>query len=297
MPNGISKLRPVVKCYGGKHYLAKWIISQFPEHQIYLEPFGGAASVLLNKTPVGVEVYNDLNLRITNIFRVLQKQGADFAARMEFVPYSQKEFEDAGTYPPGATDLDKAVCDYIRYRQSFGGKGTTWSCTTGRPRGGKAGDVNAWLTAIDQLPEITARLMRVQFLHQPAIQAIRRFDSPETLIYCDPPYLPETREANSRDIYCVEMTEADHRGLADVLNACASAVVLSGYPSALYDTLYKNWRRVYKSIANHAAGGKTKSRKTEVLWIKDAATKRAGGSSAETTLAPADQTEGSGMAA
>jgi len=266
---GQTRLRPPVKWHGGKHYLADRIIAEFPEHRVYLEPFGGAASVLLNKRPVDVEAYNDLDLRITRLFRVLQQQGADFVARVRFIPYSQKEFEDAATYPQGASDLDKAVCDFVRWRQSFGGKGKTWSYTTSRARGGMAGDVNAWWTAIDQLPEIVERLKRVEILHQPAFEAIHRFDSAETLIYCDPPYLHETRDPNSCKVYGVEMSERDHRQLAEVLRACRSRVVLSGYPSKLYDELFRSWRRVEFDIANHAAGGRRKARKTEVLWIKE----------------------------
>jgi DNA adenine methylase len=136
-------LRPPVKWHGGKHYLAKRIISLFPPHRIYLEPFGGAASVLLNKAPAEVEAYNDLDLKITRLFRVLQKQGREFAERVQFVPYSEYEFESADCYPPSASDIDKAVCDFIRWRQSFGGRCKTWSCTTTRARGGMAGDVNA----------------------------------------------------------------------------------------------------------------------------------------------------------
>ena len=154
MTRANKKLRPPVKWHGGKRYLADWIIDHFPAHRIYLEPFGGAASVLLNKPPVDVEAYNDLDLRITRLFRVLQHQGPDFISRVQFIPYSQKEFEDAGVYPVDATDMDKAVCDFVRWRQSFGGRGTHWSCTTGRARGGMAGDVNAWWTAIEGLPAI-----------------------------------------------------------------------------------------------------------------------------------------------
>lgn len=267
--SGRTNLRPPVKWHGGKHYLAGRIISYFPAHRVYLEPFGGAASVLLNKPPVDVEAYNDLDLRITRLFRVLQTQGPEFVSRVQLIPYSQKEFEDAVTYPAESTNLDKAVCDFVRWRQSFGGKGTTWSYTTSRARGGMAGDVNAWWTAIDQLPAIIERLKRVQILHQPALDAIRRFDGPDTLTYCDPPYLHETRDANSRDVYGVEMSEVDHRELASALNACTGMVVLSGYPSPLYEELFGHWRRVEFDIANHAAGGRRKTRKTEVLWMKD----------------------------
>ena len=132
-------LRPPVKWHGGKHYLAKRIISLFPPHKIYLEPFGGAASVLLNKIPVDVEAYNDLDLRITRLFRVLQRKGQEFVERLKFIPYSEYEFNNAAEYPAKASDLDKAMCDFIRWRQSFGGRGKAWSCTTRRARGGMSG--------------------------------------------------------------------------------------------------------------------------------------------------------------
>ncbi len=154
-------IRPPVKWHGGKRYLAKRIIEHFPKHRIYLEPFGGAASVLLNKPPCEVETYNDLDLRITRLFRVLRDQGSEFVRRVRFIPYSQPEFDAAADYPDGAIDLDMAICDFVRWRQSFGGKGKSFSYTIGRARGGMAGDVNAWWTAIDQLPEIIERLRRV----------------------------------------------------------------------------------------------------------------------------------------
>ena len=239
----------------------------FPSHRIYLEPFGGAASVLLNKPPVEVEAYNDLDLKVTRLFRTLQKKGQEFVERIRFVLYSEYEFESAACYPEDASEIDKAICDYIRWRQSFGGRGKTWSCTTKRARGGMAGDVNAWWTAIDQLPEIIERLKRVQILSQSAIKAIRRFDHPEALIYCDPPYLHETRAANSRDVYGIEMTEEEHHELSEVLNKCVSKVIISGYPSALYEEVFRSWRRAEFDIANHAAGGKKKLRKHETLWM------------------------------
>src|SRR4051794_27779199 len=123
----MSTIRPPVKWPGGKRYLARRIIEQFPTHRIYLEPFGGGASVLLNKPPVDVEVYNDIDLRITRLFRVLQKQPGEFLARARFIPYSQVEFEEAVDYPPDADDLDMAIRDFVRWRQSFGGLGQSWS--------------------------------------------------------------------------------------------------------------------------------------------------------------------------
>jgi DNA adenine methylase len=232
-----------------------------------LEPFGGGASVLLNKPPVDVETYNDLDLRITRLFRVLRDNGEAFLAKVQLIPYSQVEFEEAKDYPECASDLDCAVCDFVRWRQSFGGKGGSWSYTTGRARGGMAGDVNAWWTAIEMLPQVIDRLRRVQIVCQPALDAVHRFDHAEGLIYCDPPYVHAVRSKGSTDVYGVEMSDDDHRQLAAGLHNCKSKVVLSGYPSDLYKELYGDWRRVDFDIANHAAGGKKKAREVECLWM------------------------------
>lgn len=260
-------MRPPVKWHGGKRYLAKRIIEHFPPHRIYLEPFGGGASVLLNKEPVEVETYNDLDHRITRLFKVLRDQGADFLTKARLTPYSQIEFEAAAEYLPNATDLDMALCDFTRWRQSFGGKGDGWSYTTSRARGGMAGDVNAWWTAIEHLPEIVNRLRRVQIICQSAYEAIPRFDHEDALVYCDPPYVHSTREQNSRMVYHTEMSDEDHGRLAAILRKCKGKVVVSGYPSPLYESLYGGWRRFTFDIANHAAGGKRKGRETECIWM------------------------------
>jgi DNA adenine methylase len=260
-------LRPPLKWYGGKFYLARWIISHFPTHRVYLEAFGGGASVLLNKPPAAVETYNDIDARITRFFRVLRDHGDAFSKRVRLVPYSQIEFADAANEARNATDIDHAVRDFIRWRQSFVGRGQTWSYTVGRSRGGKAEQVNGWWNAIDRLPEIIERLRRVQIICQSAFDAIARFDHPEGLIYCDPPYVHSTRDPHSRAVYHHEMTDDEHCKLAAVLRRCKAAVVISGYQSTLYDELYHDWRRVSREVPNRAAGARSKGRKTECLWM------------------------------
>lgn len=263
----IPMIRPPIKWYGGKRYLAARIVKLFPLHRVYLEPFGGGASVLLNKRPVDVETYNDLDQRVTRLFRVLRDQGDAFLSKVRLIPYSQVEFRRAKECQATATDLDRAVCDFVRWRQSFGGKGESWSYTTGRARGGMAGDVNAWWTAIEMLPEVIDRLRRVQIICQSAFEAIPRFDHHDGLIYCDPPYAHGTRAKGSTNVYGVEMSDHDHRRLAELLRSCKSRVVLSGYPSDLYGKLYSDWNKVDFDIANHAAGGRKKARETECVWM------------------------------
>lgn len=263
---GRGKVRPPVKWHGGKHYLARRIVGYFPEHHTYLEPFGGAASVLLNKAPSMVEVYNDLDERVTRLFRVLRDHGQEFRRRLSLTPYSEIEFHEAAA--PSDDEIEQARRDFVRWRLSLGGRGDSFSFTLHRVRRRMADVVSGYLSAIDeQLPLIVERLRTVEILRRPAIEVIQKWDSPQTLIYCDPPYVPSTRQQNSREVYGREMSEEDHEELASVLSKCRSRVVLSGYPSRLYDKLYSAWKRAEFDIANHAAGGRRKERERECLWM------------------------------
>lgn len=264
-----SQLRPPVKWHGGKYYLARWIAAQFPEHHTYVEPFGGAASVLLNKAPARVEVYNDLDSRITNLFEVLRDNGEELRRSLTLTPYSEVEFQKSESVSKvSSSPVERARRDFVRWRLSLGGRRESFSFTAHRVRRGMADIVSGYLSAIDeQLPLIIERLRRVQIMCRPALEVIAYWDRGDTLIYCDPPYVHETRHGGSRDIYGVEMSEQDHRELATCLNGCKANVILSGYPSQLYGELYRGWRILSRDIPNHAAGGRSKRRQQEMLWL------------------------------
>lgn len=259
-------LRPPVKWHGGKYYLCHRIVECLPQHHTYVEPFGGAASVLLNKTPSQVEVYNDLDQRITRLFRVIRDHGEELHRRLSLSPYSEEEFRNASE--PSDDEIEQARRDFMRWRLSLGGRGDSFSFTLHRVRRGMADVVSGYLSMIDdQLPLIIERLRSVEIVSRQAIDVIRSWDNDATVIYADPPYVPSTRQKGSRSIYGCEMNEADHRELAVVLRKCKSKVILSGYPSALYEELYADWRTLTFDIANHAAGGRSKDRKKEILWM------------------------------
>jgi DNA adenine methylase len=259
-----TPIRPPVKWHGGKFYLAERIVRLFPPHRVYVEPFGGGASVLLNKPPADVEVYNDLDERVVRLFRVLRNDFDEFVRRLRLTPYAQREFADAADCPAGADDVERARCDFVRWRQSFGGKGQSFSYTTARSRRGMADVVSGYLSAVEGLADVVNRLRRVQFMCQPAAELIPRYNLPDALVYCDPPYAHGTRADPAA--YRFEMTDDDHRALAGVLAAHAGPAAVSGYRCPLYDELYGRWHRTEFDVAMHAAGGSTKSRATECVW-------------------------------
>jgi DNA adenine methylase len=162
--------------------------------------------------------------------------------------------------------VQRAFWFFILCRQSLAGRRDSFApLSRTRTRRGMNEQASAWQSAVEGLPAVHARLWRVAILNRPAVEVIRQQDGPDTLYYLDPPYVHETRAAPN--VYgAFEMTEADHRELLDVLRQCRGKVLLSGYPSTLYDTALAGWSRHTFDLPNNAAGGKAKGRETEVLW-------------------------------
>ena len=261
-----KRIRPPVKWHGGKYYLAPRIASLLPAHHTYVEPFGGAASVLLNKAPSLVEVYNDLDGRITRLFRVLRDHGQEFVRRASLTPYSEAEFKECLLSSDKKDEIEMARMDFVRWRLSIGGRGDAFSFTQHRVRRGMADVVSGFLSAIDdELPMIIERLRRVQITQRNALDVIRKWDSPETVFYCDPPYVHASRVRS--DVYGKEMSDDDHRALLSLLGKCKGKIVLSGYATQLYEEFLGEWHVMKFDMANHAAGGRVKARTCEMLWL------------------------------
>jgi DNA adenine methylase len=266
MPVTSPRVRPPLKWHGGKHYLAAKIVALMPSHTHYVEPFAGGLSVLLAKDPKGVgEVVNDLDLRLSNFWRVLQAEEpfAQFRRIVEAVPFSEVEWADAGE--PADGPVERAVRFFISCRQSLAGRMNEFApLSRRRTRRGMNEQASAWINAVDGLAAVHARLRRVVILNRDALDVIRQQDGPETLFYLDPPYLCETRARPS--VYTHEMTPAQLEELLEVIARCRGKVMLSGYPSELYDGRLAGWTRHEFELPNQAAGGKHKRRMTEVVW-------------------------------
>jgi len=268
------QLTKPLKWHGGKHFLADWIISLMPKkHDLYLEPFVGSGAVLFRKSPVGVaEVINDLNADISNFFRVLRVPSlfVTFRRTLEYIPFGRRAWEHAREQLKSQTDADpvrRAVWFFICNRLSHAGRMAAFTgVTTSRVRCGFQADVAAYLGVVDGLGEVHHRLKRVLIENRPAIELIPKYDRRGAVIYCDPPYVPCTRK--SVGVYGeFEMDDVAHGEFLDAITAVTNAKVLvSGYESRMYTRRLKGWTRHERDIANHAAGGKQKERKTELVW-------------------------------
>ncbi|WP_299538256.1 DNA adenine methylase [uncultured Herbaspirillum sp.] len=267
--------RPALRYHGAKFRLSSWIQSFFPPHTCYVEPFGGAAGVLLQKPRCYAEVYNDLDGDVVNLFRVLR----DPIARSQLVdavrltPYAREEFVEAWT--PSEDPIERARRLCIRAQMGFGSAGATKGMTgfridTKRAYGTAQHDWTAYPDAIEAAGE---RLRGVLIENRPAIEVMVQHDGPETLHFVDPPYVFETRVPRIKNgkiqAYRHEMDDAAHVELLSILTSLRGMVVLSGYYTDLYHARLPGWT-LHQTKARISAGRGTKV-KTECVWINPAA--------------------------
>lgn len=253
--------------YGGKYSHLDWLLPLLPETTHYCDVFGGSAAVLINRPPSPVETYNDVDSELVNFFRVLRSQKDALVEAIGLTPFSREELALACSDADGLSELERARRFFIRARQVRTGLAQTasagrWAHCKLTSRAGMAGAVSRWLGSVEDLSLIAQRLLRVQIENAPALEVIARYDSPETLFYCDPPYVHQTR--GDSKAYGHEMTDADHRALAASLRTLHGKVALSGYDGPLYNELYAGWNRIE---APAKLCHSVKQSRTEVLWV------------------------------
>ncbi len=266
------KPRAPVAWYGGKAYYADWIIETFPAHRVYVEPFGGAANVLLRKALSEVEVYNDIDDRVVNLFRVLRDPALFERLRigLDLTPYARGEFAAVIDAEASADPVENARRFFVACRQARGGIGMSkltknfWAFSK-RTRRGMAEPVSKYLSSIEGLVDVAERFRTVMIESRPALELISRYDGPDTLFYMDPPYLPDTRYAGKASTYAFEMSREEHAELVTAIIAARGKVVLSGYANDLYGEMLAGWRsekRRTKSFMSNS--GKERE---EILWM------------------------------
>lgn len=261
---------PAIRYHGGKFRLAPWIIEQMPEHVCYVEPFGGAAGVLLQKPRSYSEVYNDLDGEVVNLFRVLRNpelnQRLQDACRL--TQYSRDEFCHA--QEPATDSVERARRMVVRACMGFGsaaGIGGN-SGFRGDSKRKYATAAHLWERYPENLAALCQRLQGVIIENKDALSVMRAHDAQTTLHYIDPPYVPETRVQGNR-YYAYEMTVEGHEQLLAVARTMTGMVMISGYDTEVYNDMLSGWAKTEKT-SRISAGRGTKVR-TECLWLNPAA--------------------------
>ena len=264
-----------IKIHGGKHYLAAKIVALFPRRYLtYCEPYFGGGSVLLRLRPEGHnEIVNDLDGELMSFWDALSipKMYAEMQECLKKVPFSEEVFAnaiDGNHFVAAPVGVRRAINFFITARMSLAGRRKDFTAITSkRVRRGMNEQVSAWLTAIDGLAEVHERVRRVLMLNRDAIDLIGQIDNKQTVFYCDPPYLHETR-STTKEYGRFEMTHEGHVVLLNTLSEIEGKFLLSGYDSALYREYAKqNKWKVHKfTVPNSAASGKTKKNMVECVW-------------------------------
>jgi DNA adenine methylase len=257
--------RPAFRYFGGKWEIGEWIASHFPSHQVYVEPYGGAFSVGMQKSPAATEVYNDLNADTCNFFEELQLNTEALISAIAASPRTKEEYQLCKQ--PTDDLLEWARRYYLYCQLSYPGGGGRWSGGTSQERlSRRSGDEHLWA--------IAQRMKSVHVYCSDALKVIGRFDSPDTLFYCDPPYVHQSRgskdsrhkdqfAAQPRRQYRYEMTDQQHCELAELLQTIQGQAIVSGYDCPLYQELYSGWTRFEREVPTS-----TRQKKTECLWVK-----------------------------
>lgn len=225
--------------FGGKGKTAHHIIKHFPPHSCYVEPFGGAAHVIAQKSPVECEVYNDIDESVVNFLIVANTRTEELIAAVDAIPYSRALYERWKREQPPTDDLERAVRFFFLNRSGIAkGNADEGFCTnTGWRHSHSTNTAKAYYNAVQIIRDFGKRMKNVMIDNRDFREIIRVWDASHTLFYVDPPYIGREK------YYAGGFTEQDHRDLAEMLRNAKGKVILSYYDDPLLDELYSEWYR------------------------------------------------------
>ena len=279
--------RPVLRYHGGKFRLAPMLLQVFPPHRVYTEAFGGGASVLMRKARSYAEIYNDLDGEVVNVFRVMQdrKKAKRLEELLRVTPFAREEFLLG--YKHARSDVERARRTIIRSFMGFGsdsisrmkasraGFNTRISSTMSTGFRWNTDRSGTWKNYPQMIATFCERLQGVTIENRNAKEILEKMDREDCLHYVDPPYPMHTRSIANGSVnehrYRWEMKDADHEELAELLRRLNGMVVISSYPSAMYERLYGGWLRMEWTGGQFCSASTGQQKRTEAIWMNEAA--------------------------
>lgn len=280
-----KRMSPPLRWYGGKYYLAAKIVAVIARvpHQTYVEPYGGAASVLLNKEPSPVDVWNDVDGRLVNFFRVLRDPASrgKLLEALSLTPFARGEFAECCQNPEDDDPIESARRFFVLCQQSMSSTGAKeritsgmWAKSVGVSRRGMSQNASRWWGNIEGLSAVAEKFARVQIESMDAMSLFSQYDRANVLFYLDPPYVVSSRAAGARQVYKHEMTNEQHVEMLDRIGSLKGAAILSGYDNDVYRGRMSGWGRIeIPSKARSSVAGSTRGRsapppdRKEILWL------------------------------
>lgn len=265
-----QRIRPPFGYFGSKNKLALQIAKLLPPHNAWVEAFCGSAAITLAKAPAQIEIINDIDGQIVNLFRQLRDHSEELCRLVALTPYSREELElTRSPVKKKALSLEQArkflVSSMMAINGAFGNDSGGFSYSQSYTRGGREARVNRWYKLPARVYEVVERLRNVRIENKDAIKLMEMFiDKPATLVYLDPPYLVERKNGYNIDAN----DSAFHKRLLRTAKKARCMVLISGYDNDLYRSMLKpqnGWTRTIIKTYTMGAKGHRHARK-EVLW-------------------------------
>lgn len=270
--------------YGGKIRMLEKLEALIPEHKVYLEPFVGSGALALNHIRSPVEIINDLDGDIANLFCVMsdREKGRELIERLLCVPYDRKIFNAVRNEQKnrfrGYSDIERAVLTYITISQSFNAARSSFS------NGGYSSTELYHQDMLDNLPKVYERLEGIRIYNVDALDLLSCYvNNEEVFAFLDPPYRHDLRGKNANRVYKCELSEIEQIRLLKIIRNTKAKILLCGYKAEkgidLYDSflLPYGWK-CYKlmDIPKSAQKKDTKDFATEFVWCNYELPMRAG---------------------
>ena len=267
-------LKPLFGYFGSKLRLARKILDYFPPHNCWVELCCGSAALTMAKKRACIEVINDLDGDVVNVFRQLRDCGEELVRAIELTPYSREEFSASLADSGEVDDLERARRFLVRAMMAVNGvlgKGRGgFSHSNSYSRGGREARVNRWVNYPARLEAVTLRLRDVRIENRDAIELLKMFSNrPATLVYLDPPYLTDRSSGYSVDVE----DEQFHVKLLEQASVARCMMAISGYDSDVYRELLspaKGWSRIDLGAYTKTTNGNAIPRE-ERLWVNSVA--------------------------
>ena len=256
--------------FGSKKRLSLQFVDQLPPHSCWVEAFCGSAAFTLSKKKAPIEIINDVDNEIINVFKQLRDNQQEICRLISLTPYAKEELESARVTAVGDSEVERArkflVQAMMAVNGVFGKEKGGFSYSQSYSRNGRDARVNRWYNLPERLTSVTERLRDVRIENRDAIELLRMFDKrPATLVYLDPPYF-----GNRTNGYKIDANdESFHVELLKTAVKANCMIFISGYKSDLYDSLLpsnKGWEKVEVDASIKDIEGKSHPR-TEVIWM------------------------------
>lgn len=256
----MNVIERVLKYPGSKWNLVPNILPMIPAHHTYLDPYFGSGAIFFSKEPSNIEMVNDLDHNVVNLFNCIKEDPECLARMVLSTPFSREVYDT--TYETQHNEpFVKALQFLTKCWQGYGFR------TNGYKVGWK-NDIQGresmyalwdWYKLPDRVLQVAERLRKVHIENRPALEVMKRFDFENVFMYLDPPYVLGTRTGKQ---YANEMSDADHEELLEFVVKSKAKIMISGYESGLYKDYLKDWNKEHFNSCAEMGG-----KRIETVWF------------------------------